>query len=119
VPKNSPEPYLQDIVNAIAHIQSKMRDISLETFQDDLDRRRIVERSVEIISEASRRLPDTMKSRHPDIPWRKVAGIGNVLRHDYENVIPDALWKLAHDDLPTLEKVCREELGIEQARARD
>jgi uncharacterized protein with HEPN domain len=119
VPKNSPEPYLQDIVNAIEHIQSKMRDISLEVFQDDLDRRRIVERSVEIISEASRRLPDTMKSRHPDIPWRKVAGIGNVLRHDYENVIPDALWKLAHDDLPTLEKVCCEELGIEQARARD
>jgi uncharacterized protein with HEPN domain len=55
-----------------------------------------------------------MKSRHPEIPWKKVAGIGNILRHDYENVIPDALWKLAHDDLPVLEGVCREELANEQ-----
>jgi uncharacterized protein with HEPN domain len=45
-----------------------------------------------MISEASRRLPDQLKDRYPEIPWKKVAGIGNVLRHDYENVVPDALW---------------------------
>jgi uncharacterized protein with HEPN domain len=112
--ENSLEPHLRDIIGAIEHIQSKLRNISLDTFQDDLDRRRIVERNVEIISEASRRLSDVMKSRHPEIPWKKVAGIGNILRHDYENVIPDALWKLAHDDLPVLEGVCREELANEQ-----
>ena len=86
---NSLEPHLRDIIGAIEHIQSKLLNISLEAFQDDLDRRRIVERNVEIISEASRRLSDIMKSRHPEIPWKKVAGIGNILRHDYENVIPE------------------------------
>ena len=87
-----------------------MTKVSLEEFQSDLDRRRIVERNVEIISEASRRLPDDLKDRHPEIPWKKVAGIGNIVRHDYENVSANALWKLVHDDLLLLEKVCRNEL---------
>jgi uncharacterized protein with HEPN domain len=69
---HSPEPALRDIIHAIEHIRQKLGDISLETFQDDLDRRRIVERNVEIISEASRRLPDTLKDRRPEIPWRKI-----------------------------------------------
>ena len=46
----------------------------------------MVEPGVEIISEASRRLTDDVKTRHPEIPWQKVAGIGNVLRHDYESI---------------------------------
>jgi uncharacterized protein with HEPN domain len=64
----------------------------------------LVERGIEIISEASRRLPDDLKDRNRDIPWRKVAGIGNVIRHDYERVARDVLWKLVRDDLPALEK---------------
>jgi uncharacterized protein with HEPN domain len=64
----------------------------------------------------SRRLTDELKSRHPQIPWAKVAGIGNALRHEYEGVAPAVMWKLAQDDLTPLEKVCREELAREQAR---
>ena len=108
---------LLDIVEAIDRIYQKVSGISLDAFQGDLDRRWIVERGVEIISEASRRLPDDLKARHPEIPWKKVAGIGNIVRHDYENVSASALWKLAHDDLPTLEKACRDELA--EIRQRD
>jgi uncharacterized protein with HEPN domain len=57
-----------------------------------------------------------MKARHPDIPWPEVAGIGNVLRHDYEIVALDVLWGVVRNDLPPLEKVCREELSIEIER---
>ena len=110
MPIKSTKPRLQDIVDAIKHIYRKLGGVSLEAFQADLDLRRIVERNVEIISEASRRLPNDLKARHPEIPWRHVAGIGNILQHDYENVIPDALWKLSHDDLPQLEKACESEL---------
>jgi uncharacterized protein with HEPN domain len=77
-----------------------------------------VERGVEIISEASRHLPDELKVRHPEIPWQKVAGIGNVLRHNYETVAAPVMWKLAHDDLPALDKVCREELAAAKAREK-
>lgn len=52
-----------------------------------------------------------MKARHPEIPWRKVAGVGNVLRHEYERTAPDVLWHVAHEDLPVLDRVCREELA--------
>ncbi len=74
-----------------------------------------VERGIEIISEASRRLPPEMKVRHPAIPWAKVAGIGNVLRHDYERVAYDILWHVVHDDLPKLHEVCLVELARAQA----
>ncbi|MBF0457475.1 MAG: DUF86 domain-containing protein [Nitrospirae bacterium] len=57
-----------------------------------------------------------MKGRHPEIPWRKVADIGNILRHNYENISSPLMWKLAKNDLPALEKVCREELAAEVAR---
>jgi uncharacterized protein with HEPN domain len=72
-----------------------------------------VERGIEIISEASRHLTDEMKARHPEIPWQKVAAIGNVLRHNYEKIAAPVIWKLAQTDLPALEKVCRVELDVE------
>jgi uncharacterized protein with HEPN domain len=74
----------------------------------------LVERGVEIVSEASRHLADEMKSRHPRVPWPKVASIGNILRHEYHRVAPEVLWKLAQSDLPALERVCREELAAEE-----
>lgn len=104
-------PVMGDIVEAVGRIRSALDGVSLEMFEGDWQKRWLVERGLEIISEASRRLGDDVKARHDDIPWRKVAGIGNVLRHDYERIAPDILWKLAHDDLPRLEECCRAELA--------
>jgi uncharacterized protein with HEPN domain len=111
-------PRLTDIVEAIENIRSETAGVSLDAFEADWRKRWLVERGVEIISEASRRLSDELKARHPEIPWPKVAGIGNVLRHDYESIAPAVMWKLVQDDLPLLEKVCREELAREQAAGR-
>jgi uncharacterized protein with HEPN domain len=61
------------------------------------------------ISEARRHLPDELKARHPEILWIKVAGIGNVLRHGYENISSPVMWKLVREDLPKLEEICRDE----------
>jgi uncharacterized protein with HEPN domain len=110
----SPTPRLTDIVEAAELIQSEMDGVALRDFEPNRRKRWLVERGIEIISEASRRLPDELKARHPGIPWRKVAGIGNILRHDYEHVAHDVLWHVVQKDLPALEKVCREELAREQ-----
>jgi uncharacterized protein with HEPN domain len=111
----SPVPRLTDIVEAIELIRSEMAGVTLQAFEGDKRKRWIVERGIEIISEASRHLSDELKARHPEIPWSKVAGIGNVLRHEYEHVAHDVLWHVVRDDLPPLERICREELTGAQA----
>jgi uncharacterized protein with HEPN domain len=73
---------LIDIIEAIELIGGELAGVTIHAFETDRRKQWLVERGLEIISEASRRLPETMKARNPIIPWSKVAGIGNVLRHD-------------------------------------
>jgi uncharacterized protein with HEPN domain len=77
-------PRLTDIIEAIERVNGVLADVSLSAFEDDWQRRWLVERGVEIISEASRHLPDDLKARNPEI--------------------------LVQADLPALEKACRSEL---------
>lgn len=107
----SPEPRLKDIVEAIGYIRSDMGNASLDSFAADRRTRWQIERGLEIVSEASRHLPADMKARYADVPWRKVAGIGNVLRHEYTRVSADVLWRLVRDDLDALDGACRAELA--------
>lgn len=107
-------PRLADIVEAIELINEEMAGVALAAFEADKRKRWLVERGIEIISEASRHLGDEMKARHPEIPWQKVAGIGNVLRHNYQRVAHDLLWNVVNNDLSTLEKACREELTLQR-----
>jgi uncharacterized protein with HEPN domain len=112
----SPIPRLTDTIEAIERVSGVLVNVSLEAFENDWQRQWLVERGVEIISEASRHLPDDLKARNPEIPWQKVAGIGNVLRHDCESIAAAVIWKLVQADLPTLEKACRSELAAEEGR---
>jgi uncharacterized protein with HEPN domain len=59
-----------------------VRDFDRDAFKADLRTVYAVTRCLEIISEASRRLPDELKARHPAIAWRQMAAAGNVYRHD-------------------------------------
>jgi uncharacterized protein with HEPN domain len=114
--ERSVAPWLADVVEACAHIAEVLDGVPLEAFEADWRKRWLVERGIEIISETSRRLPDVLKARYPQIPWPKVAGIGNILRHEYQRVAADVLWKLARDDLPVLAHACGEELKAALAR---
>ncbi|WP_165421463.1 HepT-like ribonuclease domain-containing protein [Bradyrhizobium sp. Leo170] len=64
--------------------------------------RSAVERGIEIISEASRHLGNDLKAQHKDVRWKDIAGIGNILRHDYQRVDAAIIWKAVKDDLPPL-----------------
>ena len=104
---------LSDIIEAIEHIRSATTGLDLSAFQGNWEKRWLVERGIEIISEASRRLPDELKARHAEIPWPRIAAIGNVLRHEYESVSAPIIWKLVVEDLPVLEEACRQELDAQ------
>jgi uncharacterized protein with HEPN domain len=69
-----------------------------------------VTRCLEIISEASRRLPEQLKARHPAIGWKQMAGAGNVYRHDYEDVAAEFVWETVVRALPPLRNVIESEL---------
>ena len=99
------------MIDAIELIGEEIAGVTIAGFAKDKRKNWLVERGLEIISEASRRLPETRKARHPHIPWQKVAGIGNILRHEYEHVAYDVVWRVAKDELPVLEQVCRLELA--------
>ncbi len=91
-PPRDPRLHADDILQAIANIEADTARVAFEGFVADRRVRQLVERNLEIISEASRRIPDHLKATEPDVPWREIAGIGNILRHDYGAVQPETLW---------------------------
>ena len=98
---------LHDILREIAELKDETARLSYETFSETWLLRRACERALEIISEASRHLPAELKDTEPDIPWRQIAGIGNVLRHDYENISSRIIWDIIVNHLDPLEDAAR------------
>ena len=109
MPDRSPLPRLGDTIEAIELIRAEMTGITLADFETDRRKRWLIERGLEIISEASRHLPEELKARHPNIPRPKVAGIGNIQRHEYQRIAHDVLWHAVHENLPPLDQACRTE----------
>jgi uncharacterized protein with HEPN domain len=93
---------LLDMQEAILALQRIYESTQFEDAKASWTICRAVERGLEIISEASRHLPDDMKTSESQIPWRQIADIGNVLRHAYDRVDFRFLWALMEQDLPPL-----------------
>jgi uncharacterized protein with HEPN domain len=74
--KRLPQLALFDILDAITHLESNLENVTFEQFLDQWLVIRATERALEIISEASRRIPEELKHQHPNIPWGDIAGIG-------------------------------------------
>ena len=103
------------ILEAISNIQAFLDGKTREQFAADMFLRLAVERSFEIISEASRRIPEAAKMQESQVNWRGMADLGNRLRHAYHRVDPSTLWEIAERDLPPLkafaEKVIKADDG--------
>jgi uncharacterized protein with HEPN domain len=79
-------PALRVILEAIEGIEAATRGKSFDEYGNDWLLRHGVQRGIEIISEATRRIPPELQTTRPEIPWSQIAGIGNVLRHEYHRV---------------------------------
>ena len=78
--------------------------------------RMAVERLFQIISEASRFIPEESKASEKDIPWQRMADLGNWLRHAYHRVDPDILWNIVENDLDALKRSVERMVRTDSAR---
>jgi uncharacterized protein with HEPN domain len=100
---NDDRVYLKHILDAIQKIESYVvvgRDVFMVTshWQD------AVIRQLEIIGEATKRLSNDLRSQHSQVPWRRVAGLRDVLIHDYMGVDIEAVWEVTQRNLPALKQ---------------
>lgn len=96
---------LQVVAYNIALAREFAAGVEFNSFRDDERTIYAVTRCLEIISEASRRLPEDIRQRHPDLPWAQIAAAGNIYRHEYEDVIPQILWNTVQHGLEGLERM--------------
>lgn len=93
---------LQHILRSIDAILAYWKGKRKSQFKQDELRRAATERHLEIISEASRHIPDNDKAGYLQIPWGDIAAIGNVLRHRYDTISDDRIWEIIKLDLTAL-----------------
>ena len=101
------ELYLGHIFDACAQIKKYIFNIDHPTFIEDRKTQDAVVRQLEIIGEASRRISETFKENHSEIPWHAIIGMRNRIAHDYLNIDIQVVWEVAINDIPVLEEFVR------------
>jgi uncharacterized protein with HEPN domain len=99
--------YADDILEACGRIRRAMAGVTIESFREDELRRDAVARNIEIIGEAAKHIPDEVAARAPQIPWRNVRGMRDVLAHGYFGVSVDILWATATTKIDEIEAAVR------------
>lgn len=110
MPSDADHGVLRDMLRHIDLAEKFAHGLTFESFQSDELRVYAITRCLEVISEASRRLSDKLKARHPGIAWKLMAGAGNVYRHDYQDVAALRIWDTVKLALPPLRVVVEQEL---------
>lgn len=98
---------LAEIEAAIDGIEQAVDGRTIDDFSADWLLKHGVERGLEIISEASRHIPEELLAVAPEIPWKQMRGIGNVFRHEYHKVANPIIWAVVKDNLPPLRLAVR------------
>lgn len=103
--------YLDDILTAIAEAEEFTSGMEYEEFTTDKKTINAVIRSLEVLGEATKHIPSLFRKKHPDIPWSKMAGLRDVLIHDYMGVDLMTVWKVVKERLPEVKEQVRKLLG--------
>lgn len=93
---------LMDILDAVDRILSYVSGMSYDDFLADHKTQDAVARNIEIIGEAARALSQDFKDRHAQIPWSEIVAMRNVIVHQYFGILPDVVWDVIRNELPTL-----------------
>ncbi len=102
MPSDKPIVRLADILENIDRIERYIQHHDFQGFAQDQQCRDAVECCLLRIAEAARKLEGIVERLVPDQPWFAVRALGNVIRHEYDNVSPVAIWQVITEDLPLL-----------------
>ena len=94
--------YLWDMLDSARTVREFTRDVRFDQYMGDRKLQLAVERSVEIIGEAARRVSDEYRQEHPEIPWRTIIAQRHVLAHEYGEIKQELMWKLVTVHVPDL-----------------
>jgi len=94
--------YLWDMLENARLIKEFTEVIKYYEYQKDKMRQLAVERNLEIIGEAAARISDDLRKGNPDIPWRQIKGLRNIIAHEYGEIKYERIWALVVDEIPTL-----------------
>ncbi len=100
--------YLEDILEAIGRIRKYTSGVTAEALGSDTKTLDAILRNLEVIGEAAKKIPETVRAQNPQIEWRKIAGLRDIIIHEYFNVDTEISWDITQNKLPIFEKQIRE-----------
>jgi uncharacterized protein with HEPN domain len=92
--------FVEDILDAMDKVELLLEGVNYDRFEADFRINFAVVRALEIIGEASKRLPDDLRQRYPAVPWKGMAGMRDRIVHEYDNVDLQIVWDVVMKDIP-------------------
>jgi uncharacterized protein with HEPN domain len=95
---------VRHVLDAISEIEFYLKDVSLETFLSNSEKRFATIKQLEIIGEACTRITPEVKEKYPEVEWKNIIGFRNISIHEYFGVNFHLVWQIAQNDLPLLKQ---------------
>lgn len=94
--------YIEDIFNEVLNIMDFTKGMTCDDFMNDSKTQYAVCKALENMGEASKRIPESIRKKFPHIPFKQMAGLRDVVTHDYDGISYDMIWEVIVKELPSL-----------------
>jgi uncharacterized protein with HEPN domain len=94
--------YIDDMVEAVGNVVEFSKEMERDEFFSDKRTRDATLRNLEVLGEAAKKIPDDIRATVQEIPWRRIAGLRDVLAHDYFGLDKGILWDVVTNEVPSL-----------------